>query len=103
MMTSKEIAMGAIQDITCTCNTALGYWAWQRKAEQMVSSAFSAARNNRKMVTAVADEIVKQSFATSQRFGECMCMAVGAVLADWLRLNMLRGYEVQRARKMLEE
>ena len=102
-MTSKEIAMSAIQDIARTCDTALGYAAWQYKAEQAVGSAFSAARDHRKTVTAVADAIVKQAFSMSQRFGECMCMAVGSVLADWLRFNMLRGYEIQRACKMLEE
>ena len=102
-MTSKEIAMGVARDIARTCNTALGYGAWQYQAEQVVGSAFSAARDHRKSVTAVADEIIKCSFAMSQRFGECMCMAVGSVLADWLRFNMLRGYEVQRAQKMLAD
>lgn len=102
-MTSKEIAMSTVRDIARSCDTALGYGAWQYQAEQYVGSAFSAARANRKMVTAVADEIVKCAFSMSQRFGECMCMAVGSVLSDWLRFKMLRGYEVQRAYKMLEE
>lgn len=101
-MTSKEIAMGTVHDIVCCRDTALGYGYWQTIAEQHVSSAFSAARANRKMVTAVADEIIKCSFSMSPRFGECMCMAVGSVLSDWLRFKMLRGYEVQRAHKMLE-
>ena len=94
-MTSKEIAMSTVRDIARSCDTALGYGAWQYQAEQHVGSAFSAARANRKMV--------KCAFSMSQRFGECMCMAVGSVLSDWLRFKMLRGYEVQRAYKMLEE
>ncbi len=102
-MTSKEIAMAAVQEIARDCDTALGYGSWQYKAEQAVCDAFHIARANRKMVTAVADEIVKCAFSMGPRFGECMCMAVGSELADWLRFKMLRGYEVQRARKMLEE
>ena len=94
-MTSKEIAMAAVQEIARNCDTALGYGS--------VCDAFHIARANRKMVTAVADEIVKCAFSMGPRFGECMCMAVGSELADWLRFKMLRGYEVQRARKMLEE
>lgn len=102
-MTSKEIALNAVQDIAHNCNTALGYGAWQNTAENAVANAFSAARDNRKSITAVANEIVKYSASMSIRFSDCMCMAVGAVLSRWLRFNLLKGYEIQRARKMLEE
>lgn len=55
------------------------------------------------MVTAVADEIVKCAFSMGQQYSDCMCMAVGSVLADWLRFKMLQGYEIKRAYKMLAE
>lgn len=102
-MTSKEIAMNTIRDIVHSCDVALGYGAWQKRAEENVNEAFQVARHNRKSVTAVADELAKCSFTMSKRFGNCMCMAVGSVLADWLRFGWLRGYEVQRAYKMLED
>lgn len=102
-MTSKEIALNAVQEITHNCDTALGYGTWQHKAESAVCDAFHIARANRKMVTAVADEIVKCAFSMGQQYGDCMCMAVGSVLADWLRFKMLQGYEVKRAYKMLAE
>ena len=63
-MTSKEIATYTVADIERNCDTALGYGSWERTAIQMISYAFSAARSNRNMVTAVADEIIKYSYAS---------------------------------------
>lgn len=102
-MTSKELAMNTLADINRNCDTALGYWSWQDRAEEAVNSAFQAARDYRKSITAVAKELVTSAYSMGERFGSCMSMAVGNTLTAWLAYGWLQGYEVKRARKILDQ
>lgn len=100
-MTSKEIAYAALKEIYSTCDTALGYWSWQAKAEYIMNDMLHMARDNNKSCTAVVKEVMKAT--GTGRTNELLGMAAGTVLSDWNYYGWLKAAESREYKKLIAD